>query len=89
MVAMPKLIDPDPALPPSFRDAVAEFRADRDFPVPWFVEDVDPGALTSPAAFRAHVTRLLGERTEEAGAARNVPDGMGPGPGGGTGGLTP
>lgn len=65
MVAMPKLIDPDPALLPSFRDAVAEFRADRAFPVPWFVEDVDPQALTSPAAFQAYVTRVLHERSQE------------------------
>jgi GNAT superfamily N-acetyltransferase len=48
----------------SFLAAVAEFRADGDYPVPWFIDDVDPPALDDPAAFGAYVARLLGERTE-------------------------
>ena len=61
---MPHLIDPTPRLQDSFRAAVREFREDRDFPVPWFVHDVEPAALTDSAAFDAYVARLLAERTE-------------------------
>jgi predicted acetyltransferase len=62
---MPALIDPTPRLRESFLEAVAEFRADRDFPTPWFVTDVDSPALTNPAAFAAYVARLLAERTAD------------------------
>ncbi|HEX6469799.1 MAG TPA: GNAT family N-acetyltransferase [Streptosporangiaceae bacterium] len=61
---MPELIDPTARLRTSFLAAIAEFRADRDYPVPWFVEDVDAAALVDPAAFDAYVARLLGERTQ-------------------------
>ncbi|MFI6928468.1 GNAT family N-acetyltransferase [Nonomuraea spiralis] len=64
MPGLPGLVDPSERLRPSFLAAVAEFRADRDFPVPWFVQDVDPEALTGRAGFAAYVARLLGERTE-------------------------
>lgn len=73
MVGMPALVDPTPGLRTSFLAAVAEFRADRDFPVPWFVQDVDPGALTDPAAFAAYVRRVLGERTQAGVRAGFVP----------------
>ncbi|MFE0173287.1 GNAT family N-acetyltransferase [Streptomyces sp. NPDC059002] len=66
---MPELIDPTPDLRTSFLAAVAEFRADRDYPTPWFVNDVDPPALTDATAFTAYVTRLLGEQDEAAGRA--------------------
>ncbi|WP_237107352.1 hypothetical protein [Nonomuraea sp. MG754425] len=59
---MPEFIDPTAAVMTSFVTAVAEFRADRDYPVPWFVEDVDQQALVAPAAFDAYVARVLGER---------------------------
>jgi predicted acetyltransferase len=62
MVAMPGFIDPTYRLLASFRAAVAEFRADTDYPVPWFVDDVDPQALVDPAAFEAYTARVLGER---------------------------
>jgi len=61
---MPGFIDPAARLRTSFLAAVAEFRADGDYPVPWFIDDVDPPALDDPAAFGAYVARLLGERTE-------------------------
>jgi hypothetical protein len=38
---MPEFTDPTLRLRVSFLAAVAEFRADRDYPVPWFVDDVD------------------------------------------------
>ncbi|MEV0202987.1 GNAT family N-acetyltransferase [Nonomuraea sp. NPDC050691] len=60
---MPRFIDPTPRLRDSFLEAVAEFRADRDYPPSWFVGDVDPPALTSPEAFEAYVARVLGERS--------------------------
>lgn len=63
---MPELIDPTPRLRASFLAMVAELRADRDYPVPWFVTDVDPPALEDPAAFDAYVARVLAERTEDA-----------------------
>lgn len=66
---MPELIDPTTSLRASFLAAVAEFRADRDYPVPWFVTDVDARALVDPAAFDAYVARVLGERTEAAARA--------------------
>jgi len=61
---MPEFTDPTVRLRASFLAAVAEFRADRDYPVPWFVDDVDPPALSDPAAFGGYVARLLGERAE-------------------------
>ncbi|MGN5376641.1 GNAT family N-acetyltransferase [Streptomyces lasalocidi] len=63
---MPELIDPTARLRTSFLAAVAEFREDSDYPVPWFVTDVDPPALTDATAFDAYITRLLGERDEAA-----------------------
>jgi predicted acetyltransferase len=63
---MPELIDPTIRLRASFLDAVAEFRADRDYPVPWFVTDVDPQALVDAAAFAAYVARVLSERDDAA-----------------------
>jgi len=66
---MPELIDPTTDLRTSFLAAVAEFRTDRDYPTPFFVNDVDPPALTDTAAFAAYVTRVLGERDEAAGRA--------------------
>ncbi|MFE0462916.1 GNAT family N-acetyltransferase [Kitasatospora sp. NPDC058965] len=67
---MPELIDPTVRLRPSFLAAVAEFHADREQGVPWFVTNVDPPALTDADAFAAYVARVLGERTED-GAVRN------------------
>jgi predicted acetyltransferase len=61
-----KLINPAATLRRSFLAAIAEFRADRDFPVPWFVTDVDPQALTDAAAFAAYVARVLSEREPAA-----------------------
>ncbi|AWS48682.1 GNAT family N-acetyltransferase [Streptosporangium sp. 'caverna'] len=66
---MPELINPTTRLRTSFLAAVTEFRADRDYPVPWFVTDVDPQALHAPSAFDAYVTRVLGEREEAAARA--------------------
>jgi predicted acetyltransferase len=66
---MAELIDPTARLRTSFLAAVSEFRADRDYPVPWFVTDVDPPALTDATAFAAYVARVLGERDEAAGRA--------------------
>jgi predicted acetyltransferase len=63
---VPELIDPTVRLRTSFLAAVAEFRQDCDTPLPWFVTDIDPSALTDAAAFDAYVTRLLGERDETA-----------------------
>ncbi|MGW0095565.1 GNAT family N-acetyltransferase [Streptomyces sp. NPDC003328] len=63
---MPKPIDPTVRLRTSFLAAVAEFCEDRDYPVPWFVTDVDPQALTDPAAFEAYAERVLSERDEDA-----------------------
>jgi predicted acetyltransferase len=71
---MPELIDPTARLRSSFLAAVAEFRADRDFAVPWFVTDVDPAVLGDDAgAFDAYVARVLGERTEEGAHPGFVP----------------
>jgi predicted acetyltransferase len=64
MGVMPEFIDPTLRLRTSFLAAAAEFRADRDYPVPWYVEDVDPQALVDPGAFEAYVVRVLGERTQ-------------------------
>ena len=61
---MPELIDPPTTLCTSFLEAVVEFHADRDYPVPWFVTDIDAVALTDAAAFDVYITRLLGERAE-------------------------
>ncbi|MFE6051391.1 GNAT family N-acetyltransferase [Kitasatospora sp. NPDC056446] len=69
---VPGLVEPTVRLRASFLAAVAEFRADPDRSVPWFVTDVDPPALTGdPAAFGAYVARVLAERTE-AGARRDA-----------------
>lgn len=57
--AMPTLIDPDVRLRESFLDAAAEFRADATYPVPWYVTDIDPAALTDSAAFSAYVDRVF------------------------------
>ncbi len=59
---MPELVDPAVRLRTSFLAAVAEFRADGDFPVPWFVTEIDPAALTDAAGFSAYISRLLNER---------------------------
>lgn len=64
MVAMPEFVDPTGRLMTSFLAAVAEFRADHDHPVPWFVDDVDPRALVDSAAFEAYTARVLGERNQ-------------------------
>ncbi|MEV0148197.1 MULTISPECIES: GNAT family N-acetyltransferase [unclassified Nonomuraea] len=61
---MARFTDPTPRLRASFLEAVAEFRANRDYPPSWFVGDVDPPALTDPDAFEAYVARVLGERSE-------------------------
>jgi predicted acetyltransferase len=66
---VPKLIDPTPMLRESFLAAVAEFRQDHSYPVPWFVTDVDPLALTDVVAFEAYVARVVGEREEVAARA--------------------
>ncbi|MCX4745711.1 GNAT family N-acetyltransferase [Kitasatospora sp. NBC_01287] len=63
---MPELIDPTTRLRTSFLAAVTEFRADRDYPVPWFVTNVDSQALTDATAFTAYVARVLSERDEAA-----------------------
>ncbi|GAA3472240.1 GNAT family N-acetyltransferase [Nonomuraea roseola] len=63
---MPELINPTSRLRVSFLAAIIEWRADRDYPVPWFVTDVDPPALVVPSAFDAYVARLLRERDEAA-----------------------
>ncbi len=52
---MPELVDPAVRLRTSFLAAVAEFRADGDFPVPWFVTEIDPAALTDAAGFSAYI----------------------------------
>jgi predicted acetyltransferase len=70
---MPGFTDPTVRLRTSFLAAIAEFRADRDYPVPWFVDDVDRLALSDPAAFGAYVARLLGERAERGVRAGFVP----------------
>ena len=56
---MPAVIDPTDRVRTSFLRAVAEFRADRDFPVPWYVTDVPQPALTGEPGFAAYVRRLL------------------------------
>ncbi|MFD8702812.1 hypothetical protein ACFV1W_09375 [Kitasatospora sp. NPDC059648] len=61
---MPELVEPAVRLRSSFLAAVAEFRAEAGAPVPWFVSDVEPAALTEPAAFAGYVARVLAERTE-------------------------
>lgn len=63
---VPELLDPTPRLRVSFLAAVAEFHQDRGTPLPWFVADVDPPALTDTPAFDAYVARVLGERDEAA-----------------------
>ncbi|MEU8357445.1 GNAT family N-acetyltransferase [Nonomuraea sp. NPDC048882] len=60
---MPEFINPSGTLLTSFLAAVAEFRADHDYPVLWFVDDVDPKALVDPAAFEAYTARVVAERT--------------------------
>jgi predicted acetyltransferase len=61
---MPALTDPDARFRRSFLAAAAEFRADASYPVPWYVADIDPLALTDAAAFGAYVHRVLRERDE-------------------------
>jgi predicted acetyltransferase len=63
---VPRLIDPATEVRTSFLAAVAEFRADRDFPVPWYVTALPPVALTDESGFAAYVAGLLAERQEEA-----------------------
>jgi predicted acetyltransferase len=63
---VPSLVDPTVRVRASFLVAVAEFRADRDFPVPWYVTDVPPAALTDEPGFAAYVRRLLAEPREES-----------------------
>ncbi|NUW33122.1 GNAT family N-acetyltransferase [Nonomuraea sp. SMC257] len=70
---MARFVDPTPRLRASFLEAVAEFRADRDYPPSWFVRDVDPAALTAPDAFAAYVARVLGERSEAGAREGFVP----------------
>ncbi|MER6943796.1 hypothetical protein ABT294_07210 [Nonomuraea sp. NPDC000554] len=70
---MLRFIDPAAQLRTSFLAAVAEFRADPDYPVPWFVDDVDPQALVAPAAFETYIARVLGERTPSGGRRGFVP----------------
>ncbi|AZM51304.1 GNAT family N-acetyltransferase [Streptomyces sp. WAC 01529] len=76
-LSRPELIDPTTRLRPSFLAAVAEFRADRDYPTPWFVTDVDAAALADADAgadaFGAYVARLLAERHEAGVRAGFVP----------------
>ncbi|WP_342787889.1 GNAT family N-acetyltransferase [Streptomyces alboniger] len=60
----PRLIEPTTRLRSSFLAAVAEFRADRDYPTPWFVTDVDAAALADAEAFDTYVARLRAERHE-------------------------
>jgi predicted acetyltransferase len=64
-----ELIDPTVRLRTSFLSAIAEFRADPDFPTPWFVTDVGPQALTDEAGFAAYVARVLSEREPTAARA--------------------
>jgi hypothetical protein len=59
--------------PNSHYGAVAEFRADRDYPVPWFAGDAGRPALSDPAAFGAYAARLLGERAEPGAREGLVP----------------
>jgi predicted acetyltransferase len=61
-----ELVNPTVRLRTSFLAAIAEFRADRDFPAPWLVTDVDPQALTDEAGFAAYVARVLSEREPSA-----------------------
>jgi hypothetical protein len=63
---VPSLVDPTVRVRASLLVAVAEFRADRDFPVPWYVTDVPPAALTDEPGFAAYVRRLLAEPQEES-----------------------
>jgi predicted acetyltransferase len=66
---MPELIDPTVVLRTSFLAAVEEFRANRDYPLSWFVQNIEPLALTDADAFAGYVARLLGEREEAAASA--------------------
>jgi predicted acetyltransferase len=61
---MPEFIDPTVRLRTSFLAAVIEFREDRDYSIPWFVNDIEPPALTDAAAFAGYIARLMAERTE-------------------------
>ena len=62
---VPRLVDPTTRVRTSFLAAVAEFRTDRDFPVPWFVTAIPPRALTDESQFADYVMRLVAERREE------------------------
>jgi predicted acetyltransferase len=59
---MPQFIDPTVRLRASFMEVLAEFRADREFPLPWYVKDVESEVLSDPAAFDRYIARLLDER---------------------------
>jgi predicted acetyltransferase len=61
-----RLVDPTIRVRASFLAAVAEFHADRDFLLPWFVTDIPPRALTDESGFTTYVVRLLAERQEDA-----------------------
>lgn len=61
---MAGFVDPTTRLRESLLAAVAEFHADRAYPVPWFVTDIEPAALTDAAAFDVYVARVLRERDE-------------------------
>ncbi|MEU6796108.1 hypothetical protein ABZ907_30825 [Nonomuraea wenchangensis] len=61
---MPRFVDPAATFRTSFLAAMAEFRADTDYPPSWFVSDVDAPALVEPDAFEAYVARVLAERTQ-------------------------
>jgi len=63
---VPSLVDPTVRVRASLLVAVAEFRAARAFPVPWYVTDVAPAALTDEPGFAAYVRRLLAEPREES-----------------------
>jgi predicted acetyltransferase len=73
LFVMAELIDPSAGLRLSFLGAVEEFRSDPDYPVPWFVDDVDAQALVDPEAFGGYVARVLGERALVDGCGWFVP----------------
>jgi predicted acetyltransferase len=62
---MPQFVDPTTRIRTSFLAAVAEFQADDEFPVPWFVTVMPPETLAGGSGFAAYVTALLAEREEE------------------------
>ena len=67
---MPDLIAPTVRLRRSFLEGIAEFRADTAYPPSWFVENVDPEALTGDeAAFERYAERVRSETQEETARA--------------------